>query len=81
MEIFVGAEDYERYLTWLRQHPDGFVLDCRGEGMRTLHRASCRRSGAEPPIDETWTTTPKLCSTEREMLGPMATTECDSCSP
>lgn len=43
-EVFDGGD--EPYLTWLRDHPDGYVLNRRrgtSEGYLVLHRSKCRK--------------------------------------
>jgi hypothetical protein len=43
-KVFDGGD--ECYLNWLREHPDGYVLNrcrCKSEGYLVLHRSKCRK--------------------------------------
>ena len=84
MEEFFGAEDHRRYLAWLQEHPQGYVLQLNGPTDKKLHRATCRYvggNGAEPLHGAVWTAHPKRCATDRGILSALATGECRVCKP
>lgn len=61
------VEDDDGYLSWLREHPGGFVLNCARKPSAAylpLHRASCRKISGEPDNGISWTTAyQKVCAT------------------
>jgi hypothetical protein len=84
MDEFFGAEDNDRYLAWLDQHPDGYVLQSNQGTDQKLHRASCRwvgADGASPPQGAVWTSYRKRCSLNRQALRALATGERQFCNP
>jgi len=85
MEEFHGAVDHDRYLEWLSNHEDdGYVLQVNQQSDMKLHRASCRKIGAQgavPPNGEISTTFRKICSTNRKELKDLSTGDCQVCNP
>jgi hypothetical protein len=85
MEEFEGSTNHARYVTWLEQHPEGFVLQCSpAAGIQRLHRANCRwigAQGAKPRHGDVWTANLKRCSTDRDALIVQATDQCKFCRP
>jgi hypothetical protein len=84
MPEFHGAADHDRYVQWLRAHPDGYVLQFNQVTDIKLHRASCRwigGSGATPPRGRIWTTYRKQCSDSRRALAAISTQHCRFCNP
>jgi hypothetical protein len=69
MQRFV--DDDARYLGWIAQNPDGFVLNTERKPTPTylvLHRATCRTIGGTPARGDRWTTAyQKVCGTRSEL--------------
>jgi hypothetical protein len=56
----------DSYLTWVADHPQGYVLNCDLEpsaAYLVLHRASCRTVSGTPANGSSWTSTSsKACA-------------------
>ena len=60
------VDDDAGYLSWLRNHPAGFVLNCGREPRHdylVLHRAGCHTISGTPSRGDNWTTAfAKVCA-------------------
>ena len=53
-----GEDEDNRYLGWLGDHPDGFVLNCARKptpSYLVLHRATCPMISGTPSNGRSWT--------------------------
>ncbi len=87
METFIDDED--RYLRWVSEHPNGFVINAPKSGsgaVNKLHKASCKHIST---AYKNYTTTDymKICSLNRHELVTWAGNrlngfdECPVCKP
>lgn len=78
-------DDDEGYLTWLAQHPDGYVINIlRGFNPSTarIHRARCRTITGTPRRGGPWTGPYiKICSDELDKLDRWAARYADKAIP
>jgi hypothetical protein len=90
MEHF--EDDDRSYLTWIAQHPAGFVLNTGNPPTPSyliLHRATCTTISVGPPRGETWTMNMrKFCADHKSELKGYARVElggepsaCGACHP
>jgi hypothetical protein len=60
------VDDEDGYVRWLREHPNGYVLNCDREPSDrylVLHETDCRTISGEPSRGTTWTTAyAKVCA-------------------
>jgi hypothetical protein len=66
------ASDDQQYLTWIREHPSGYVLNSTRPPTASylmLHRASCHTVSGKPTRGDSWTRFySKICSPDRAEL-------------
>ena len=88
----VFDRDDAAYLSWLRTHPTGLVLNCERHpraAYLVLHRAACRTINGSPARGRTWTADYiKVCADSRLELDDWASRQtgalpspCGLCKP
>ena len=88
--IIEFLHDDSGYLAWVRDHTNGYVLNCDPKPVPSylmLHRATCWTITGEPSSGRSWTSAyQKVCSDSRGELDRWAAqvgalTPCETCQP
>ncbi len=71
--MHTSVDDDERYVAWLRAHPEGYVVNADrppNASYLRLHRSTCRTISGVPASGRAWTvTSTKVCGTRDELEG------------
>lgn len=94
IQMFMGTNSNDGYLQWIKDHPNGYVLNCEKSPRATyliLHKASCYTINDLQKQAESWTEKyNKICSidikeievwAQKNVPGYQGLRHCAKCEP